>query len=252
VIARRLTGRTALVTGAGRGIGAAIARRLGGEGAWVACVDVNGEAAEATAAGLPGGGRAHAADVGDEGAVSAAIRAVCDERGGLDIVVNNAGIAGPQHAAGDTDLADWEDTLRVNLTGAFLTAKHAIPHLKASKGSIVNVASALAFIGLRGESAYGPSKAGLVQLTKGMALDYAPDVRVNAVCPGAVRTEMIASVLPPEEDVEAGFAEYGRIHPLHGRLAKPEEIADAVLFLASNDASFITGTALLVDAGLTA
>lgn len=252
MIARRLVGRTALVTGAGRGIGAAIARRLGSEGAWVACVDVDGEGADATSASLPNGGRGYAADVGNEDEVSAAIEGVYEERGGLDIVVNNAGIAGPQHAAGDTRLDEWEKTLRVNLTGAFLVSKHATGHLEGSNGSIVNVASALAFVGLRGESAYGPSKAGLVQLTKGMALDYAPHIRVNAVCPGAVRTDMIASVLPPGDDIEAGFAEYGRIHPLHGRLAKAEEIADAVLFLASDDASFITGTALLVDAGLTA
>jgi NAD(P)-dependent dehydrogenase (short-subunit alcohol dehydrogenase family) len=251
VNARRLEGRTALVTGAGRGIGAAIARRLSGEGAWVGCLDLDGTTAEATVAGLSGPGRALAADVSDEAAVRDALGTVLEERGGLDIVVNDAGIAGPQHPAGDTPLAEWERTLAVNLTGAFLVSKHAVAALTRSRGCIVNVASALAFIGLRGESAYGPSKAGLVQLTKGMALDYAPHVRVNAVCPGAVRTDMIVSVLPGG-DREAGLAEYGRIHPLHRRLAAPEEIADSVLFLASDDASFITGAALLADAGLTA
>lgn len=115
----------------------------------------------------------------------------------------------------------------------------------------MNIASALAFIGLRQEAAYGPSKAGVVQLTKGMALDYAPDVRVNAVCPGAVRTDMIVSVLE-EGDREQLLAEYGQIHPLYRRLAEPEEIADAVLFLASPDASYITGVALCVDGGLVA
>jgi NAD(P)-dependent dehydrogenase (short-subunit alcohol dehydrogenase family) len=251
VNARRLQGRTALVTGSGRGIGAAIARRLAGEGAWVGCLDVDGAAAQATAAGLTTPGRALAADVSDEAAVRGALDAVLKERCALDIVVNDAGIAGPQYPAGDTPLAEWERTLAVNLTGAFLVSKHAVAALQRSRGCIVNVASALAFVGLRGESAYGPSKAGLVQLTKGMALDYAPHVRVNAVCPGAVRTDMIISVLP-DGDPEAGLAEYGRIHPLHRRLAAPEEIADSVLFLASDDASFITGAALLADAGLTA
>ncbi|UGS35278.1 SDR family NAD(P)-dependent oxidoreductase [Capillimicrobium parvum] len=246
-----MTGRTVIVTGAGRGIGAAIAFRLGGEGAWVACLDVDGQSAEATAAALPRGGRSFAVDVGDEAAVRSALAAVVAERGAVHAVVNNAGIAGPQEPAGSTDLAAWEQTLRVNLTGAFLVSKHALEPLRRTDGAIVNVASALAFVGLRAESAYGPSKAGLVQLTKGMALDYAPDVRVNAVCPGAVRTPMIASVVAPG-DSEALMAEYGRIHPLHRRLAAPEEIADAVLFLASDDASFVTGTALLVDAGLTA
>jgi meso-butanediol dehydrogenase/(S,S)-butanediol dehydrogenase/diacetyl reductase len=110
----------------------------------------------------------------------------------------------------------------------------------------------LAFIGWPNEAAYGPTKAGLVQLTKGMALDYAGKVRVNCVCPGAVRTTMIESVLPEGAIREAALAEYGQIHPLFRRLAEPREIADAVLFLASDDASLVTGAAVLVDGGLTA
>jgi len=251
VIADRLAGRTAIVTGAGRGLGAAIAARLGEEGAWVACADVDGAAARRTAATLAAGGEGFAMDVTDESAVHDVIGRVVTTRGALHVLVNNAGIAGPQHPAGDTDLAEWEHTLRVNLTGTFLVAKHAVGHLRRSRGAIVNIASALALMGWRNESAYGPSKAGVVQLTKGMALDYAPDVRVNAVLPGAVRTPMIESVLP-DGDRDALLAEYGTIHPLHRRLAEPREIADAVLFLASDDASFITGAALPVDAGLLA
>ncbi len=247
----RLSGRTALVTGAGRGIGQAIALRLAGEGAWVACVDVDADAAAETAAALDDHGAALAADVGDETSVRQVVTEVRARRGGLDVLVNNAGIAGPQHPVGDTDLAAWERTLQVNLTGTFLLAKHCVELLRCARGCIVNVASALALVGWPDECAYGPSKAGVVQLTKGMALDYAPAIRVNAVCPGAVRTPMIESVLADGER-EALLAEYGRIHPLHGRLAEPEEIADAVLFLASDDAAFITGVALPVDAGLTA
>jgi NAD(P)-dependent dehydrogenase (short-subunit alcohol dehydrogenase family) len=251
MIADRMEGRTALVTGAGRGLGRAIAERLGEEGAWVACLDVDGAAAGRTAADLANGGRGIRADVRDEEAVRRTIESVVAERGGLHVLVNNAGIAGPQSPVGETDRRDWDETLAVNLTGTFLVSKHAVPHLRRSRGAIVNVASALALMGWRNESAYGPSKAGVVQLTKGMALDYAPEVRVNAVLPGAVRTPMIESVLP-EGERDALLAEYGTIHPLHGRLAEPREIADAVLFLASDDASFITGAALPVDAGLLA
>lgn len=247
----RLNGRTALVTGAGRGIGRAIAQRLGAEGAWVACLDMDAEGAAETVAALGGHGAALVADIGDEAAVQQVVADVRAQRGGLDVLVNNAGIAGPQHPVGDTDLAEWERTLQVNLTGTFLLAKHCVDLLRASRGCIVNIASALALVGWPDECAYGPSKAGVVQLTKGMALDYAPAIRVNAVCPGAVRTPMIESVIA-EGEREQLLAEYGQIHPLHGRLAEPEEIADAVLFLASDDAAFITGVALPVDAGLTA
>lgn len=256
MIADRLPGSTAVVTGAGRGIGRAIAWRLASEGAWVAHLDLDDGLATRAAVDSPGAAIAIETDVGDEASVAAAIGSVLEQRERLDVVVNNAGIAGPQEPAGTTELAGWEQTLRTNLTGTFLVSKHAIEHLRTSLGCIVNIASALAFIGLRSEAAYGPSKAGIVQLTKGMALDYAPEVRVNAVCPGAVRTDMIVSVLEEGQagngDVAEKLAEYGSIHPLYRRLAEPEEIADAVLFLASADASFITGAALCVDGGLVA
>ncbi|MFO1059951.1 MAG: SDR family oxidoreductase [Dongiaceae bacterium] len=248
----RLKDRTALVTGAGRGIGRAIARRLSEEGAFVACADIDGGAAAASAADLPGPGMGLAVDVGEEASVAAALAQLVARRGGLDILVNNAAIAGPQSPAGDTPLEGWRRTLEVNLTGPFLMSRAALPYLVARRGTIVNIASALALVGWPNECAYGPSKAGVVQLTKGMALDYAGRIRVNCVCPGAVRTPMIESVLPAGTDVEAMMAEYGKIHPLHQRLADPREIADAVLFLASDDASLMTGAVLTVDAGFTA
>jgi NAD(P)-dependent dehydrogenase (short-subunit alcohol dehydrogenase family) len=252
VVAKRLTGRTAVVTGASRGIGRAIAERLSEEGAFVACLDIDLENARSVAANLAGPGAAFQVDVTDESSVESAISEVIAEAGALHILVNNAGIAGPQEPAATTDLAGWQQTLAVNLTGPFLCAKKSLPHLIASGGVIINIASALAFIGWRNEAAYGPTKAGLVQLTKGMALDYAGKVRVNCVCPGAVRTPMIESVLPEGAIREAALAEYGQIHPLFRRLAEPREIADAVLFLASDDASLVTGAAVLVDGGLTA
>lgn len=249
-IGYRLEGRTALVTGAGSGIGRAVARRLSEEGAWVACMDRDRAAAEAVAATLAQGGRAVVADVSSEDDVRAAVSTVYAERGRIDVVVNSAGIAGPQTAVGATPLDEWQRTLDVNLTGTFLVCKHALPALLESRGNIVNVASALALIAKTDEAAYHASKAGVVHLSKSMALDYAKQIRVNCVCPGAVRTAMIESVLPPGVDRAAALAEYGLIHPLHRRLAEPEEIADAVLFLASDDASLITGVAMPVDAGL--
>jgi NAD(P)-dependent dehydrogenase (short-subunit alcohol dehydrogenase family) len=250
--ATRMKGRTALVTGAGSGIGRAIAVRLGAEGAWVACMDRDLEAANRVAASLPAGGRGVRADVSCESDVEAGVALIARERGSLHVLVNNAGIAGPQTPVGKTPLNEWQRTLDVNLTGTFLVCKAALPMLIAARGAIVNVASALALVAKTDEAAYHASKAGVVQLSRSMALDYAACVRVNCVCPGAVRTAMIESVIPVGMDVPAALAEYGRIHPLHRRLAEPDEIADAVLFLASDDASLITGVAMPVDAGFSA
>jgi NAD(P)-dependent dehydrogenase (short-subunit alcohol dehydrogenase family) len=251
-VAHRLRGRTALVTGAASGIGRAIAQRLAQEGAWVACLDLNAAPLTQLVSGLAHGGEALIADVAEENPVRDAVARVLKVRGGIDVLVNSAGIAGPQHPVGDTSLVEWRRTLDINLTGTFLVCKHALPALIAARGNIVNVASALAMIVKTDEAAYHASKAGVMHLTKTMALDYARSIRVNCVCPGAVRTPMIESVLPPGSEREAALAEYGRIHPLHQRLAEPEEIADAVLFLASDDASLITGVAMPVDAGLSA
>ena len=251
-VANRLRGRTALVTGSASGIGRAIARRLAEEGAWVGCLDVNHSSLASLVTSLPHGGEALLADVTREDAVREAVARVLILRGRLDVVVNSAGIAGPQHPVGNTDLAEWQRTLDINLTGTFLVCKHSLPALIAARGNIVNVASALALIVKTDEAAYHASKAAVMHLTKTMALDYARSIRANCVCPGAVRTPMIESVLPPGVDREAALAEYGRIHPLHQRLAEPEEIADAVLFLASDDASLVTGVAMPVDAGLSA
>lgn len=251
-IGTRMRHLVAVVTGAGSGIGAATAARLAEEGARVACVDQHLETAAITAEVVGGSSFAVAADVADEGQVETAVRAVVEDLGGIDVLVNCAGIAGPQGTALETPADGWDRTHAVNLRGTFLMCRAAIPFIRERRGTIVNVASALAFVGWPGESAYGPSKAGVVQLTKGLALDFAPDVRVNCVCPGAVRTPMITQVLEGSPDMEAALAEYGAIHPLHRRLAQPREIADAVLFLASADASFITGVALPVDGGFLA
>lgn len=251
MIANRLENRIAVITGAGSGIGRAIAQRFSQEGARVVCVDRNAAAAEQVAQSL-NSGIAAVADVSEEGQVRGVFERVAKECGALHVLVNCAGIAGPQTPVGTTPLDEWRQTLAINLTGTFLCCKYALPLLRAVRGNIVNIASALALVAKTDEAAYHASKAGVVHLSKSMALDYASDIRVNSVCPGAVRTAMIESVLPAGVDVRAALAEYGKIHPLHRRLAEPEEIADAVLFLASDDASLITGAALAVDGGYSA
>ncbi|HVW70017.1 MAG TPA: SDR family oxidoreductase [Steroidobacteraceae bacterium] len=248
-IGTRMQARIAVVTGAGSGIGRAVAQRFSEEGAWVGCVDRDFGAADRVARALVNPGRAFEVDVSSESQVQQLFTDIAAEQGALHVLVNSAGIAGPQTPVGTTPLEEWQRTLAINLTGLFLCCKYALPLLQSSRGNIVNVASALALVVKTDEAAYQASKAAVVQLSKTMALDYAARVRVNCVCPGAVRTAMIESVLPRGVDVAAALAEYGRIHPLHQRLAEPEEIANAVLFLASDDASLVTGAALAVDAG---
>jgi NAD(P)-dependent dehydrogenase (short-subunit alcohol dehydrogenase family) len=242
----------AVVSGAASGIGRAVSGRLAEEGARVACLDIDESGAVATAARIGNDSFAICTDVADEDQVRTAVARIVNAAGRIDVLVNCAGVAGPQQPAAGTPVEGWDRTHAVNLRGTFLLAKHALPHLRRRGGAMVNVASALAFVGWPGECAYGPSKAGVVQLTKGLAVDYAPTVRVNCVCPGAVHTPMITSVLGGAVDMDAALAEYGQIHPLHRRLAQPCEVADAVLFLASDDASFITGAALPVDGGFLA
>jgi 2-keto-3-deoxy-L-fuconate dehydrogenase len=242
--AGRFTGKTAIVTGAGSGIGSATATALHAEGADVWLADVDGNAVEAAVAEL--GDRAHPVtlDVRDEAAVAAAIGAT----GSLDVLVNAAGI-GSTTTAPDTPLETWERVLAVNATGTFLCCKHAIGAMAGRGGAIVNVASVAGLVGLRNRAAYCASKGAVIALTRALALDHAAErIRVNAVCPGTVDTPWVRRLV--EEAGESLDALRAR-QPL-GRLGTAAEIAEAILYLASDRAAFVTGTILTVDGGLTA
>ena len=240
----RLGGRRILITGAGSGLGRATAERFVAEGAQVALLDRDRAGAETTA--QNSGGHVIVADVSDEAAVLDAVAAAARAMGGLDGVVNSAGIMCADRLA-DTSLATWQRVMAVNLTGPFLVCRAALPFLaQHSCSSIVNIASAQALLpGMTG-GAYAASKAGVMVFTKALAVELAPGVRANAICPGAATTPMGNAAVEALD--EAGRAAFLARYAI-GRLSTPEEVASAILFLISNEASSITGIALAVDGG---
>ena len=245
-----MQGKVAIVTGAGTGIGRAISFLFAREGAKVAVTDIDVGAAEATVAEIAetgGSALAIEADVTEAAGVENMMRATVATYGHLDVLINNAGV-GTDGDVVELPEKEWQRILDVNLKGVFLCCKYAIPAMKKSGGgSIVNIASTAAFVGGSVSCVYPASKAGVVALSKSTALRYAHNnIRVNCVCPGHVDTALTYTLKDPK--VKAALI---RKYPL-GRLGAPEEIANAVLFLASDEASFITGTELIVDGGYTA
>ncbi|MER7847681.1 SDR family NAD(P)-dependent oxidoreductase [Kitasatospora sp. NPDC096077] len=241
------TGRVVVVTGAGSGIGAAIAHRFAAEDATVVVVGRTREKLERTAAGAPAGAKVlvMTADLTVAEQVDALFAAVEAELGRLDVLVNNAGA--PAFGAVDAMTPGaWRDAMALNLDAVFLTSRAALGLLRAARGSIVNVGSTGGLGGDYGMAAYNAAKGAVVNLTRAMALDHAPDVRVNAVHPGFTRDTGITAGLAADSPVVRAFAE--RI-PL-GRVALPEEIASVVAFLAGPDARYVTGVQLPVDGGL--
>ena len=244
----RLEGRVALVTGGASGIGAACVKRFAAEGAIVIGLDLDAVAEPEWAE--RGAQRFVAVDVRDEDAIRAAVSSIVEEQQQLDIVVNAAGVEGFGTAI-DIDRDEWERVIGVNLTGTFLVCKHVLPTMVAAKrGSIVNLSSVEGLEAIQSQPAYSASKGGVVLLTRNLAIDFgAAGVRVNCLCPGLVRTPMTEMLFDPSiAEIRDRFV---ALHML-GRAGLPEEIAAAALFLASDDASFVTGHALVVDGGFSA
>jgi NAD(P)-dependent dehydrogenase (short-subunit alcohol dehydrogenase family) len=246
---RRFEGRVALVTGAASGIGRATALRLAREGARVACADVAEQGLAATCKAIEGGGGealAVSCDVSDERSAAEAVGATLDRFGALHVLCNVAGILLFEHTH-STTLEAWNRILAVNLTGTFLVTKAALPHLVASGGAIVNTSSTAALQAHPWTAAYSASKGGVLAFTKALALEYGKQgVRVNAVCPGGIETAIQQAFRVPE-GADAKLVR--RILPFRG-METPETVADAIAFLASDEARHVHGTALVVDGGM--
>lgn len=253
----QLNGKVAIVTGGARGIGRAIVEAFCQEGAEVVFSDVNRALGERSARELEREGnsvRFLCADMGESAQIGNMVKQTLDGFGHIDILVNNAGILCDDALAEDVSEEEWERMLRIDLTAPFLCCKYVLPHLrKQGSGAIINIASTAGLTASRRDPPYCAAKTGLVGLTRSLACDYAPyRVRVNAICPGTCETEMwkrYLNSLSPEE-AEAKQRYYLQAQPLG--MCRPEDVADAAVYLASDRARFITGIALPVDGGATA
>lgn len=251
-VGERLKDRTAVVTGAGHGIGRATARLFAEEGARVVLVERDAEAAQSATRALTEAGHdaiASVTDVSRSDDVKAAIELAMRTYGTVDVLVNNAGVE-LKRPVEETTEEEWDRVLAVNLKGTFLMSRLVVPIMKAQRrGAIVNNSSVGNFIAATNSTAYGASKAGMMALTRGMALELAPfNVRVNAVCPGVIDTPMNERNASRSADPEAMRRSWFEITPL-GRLGTSEDVAYAMLFLACDESSFITGTPLIIDGG---
>ncbi|HVL82326.1 MAG TPA: SDR family NAD(P)-dependent oxidoreductase [Actinomycetota bacterium] len=239
----RFEGRTVVVTGAGSGIGAEMVRLFAAEGATVVGADLVMDT-------ISGAAVAVACDVSSPDDVERLIATAVGETGRLDVLCNNAGIGSTADPVSCT-VEEWDRLFAVNCRGVFLGTKHALPHmLAAGSGAIVNTASVAGMIGLRDRAAYCATKGAVIAFTKQVAIQYAgTGVRCNCVCPGTVDSPWVGRLLSEAPDPEAARAALVARQPL-GRLGSPEEVAKAVLYLASDDAAFVTGEALVIDGGI--
>jgi NAD(P)-dependent dehydrogenase (short-subunit alcohol dehydrogenase family) len=247
----RLDGKICVITGAGGGMGREAALLFSEEGAQVCVADVNLEAAQSVASEARDA-FAHQVDVADEASVKAMMNATAERYGGIDVLYNNAGISPNDDASVlDTSVEAWDRVQAVNTKGVFLCCKHGIPHLqRRGGGSVINVASFVAILGAAtSQISYTASKGAVLSMTRELAVQFAREnIRVNALCPGPVETPLLLSIFGDDP----AALERRRTHWPMGRLAKPREIVNGALFLASEESSYVTGSTFLVDGGLTA
>jgi len=249
----RVDGKVTVVTGAASGIGRAAARLLATEGARLVLGDLDATGGEDVAREIREAGgtaRFRRTDVRSFDDVGALIGSAVEEHGGLDAIVNNVGVA-IGGAAGEMTEEDWNAVIDVNLTGVWRGMRHAIPAmLESGGGSIVNVSSVQSLVGFLGWSGYAASKGGINALTQQAAVEYAPKgIRVNAIIPGTILTGMNEGILREHPEPDELMAMWTSMHPI-GRIGRPEEVATAVVYLASDEASFVTGMLLRVDGGM--
>jgi NAD(P)-dependent dehydrogenase (short-subunit alcohol dehydrogenase family) len=246
----RLDGKVCVITGAGGGMGADAAVRFTEEGARVCAADIDGDAAAKVADAV--GGLAVQVDVGDSASVETMYRAAAEHFGGIDVLYNNAGISPADDASIlETELEAWEHVQAVNTRGVYLCCKHGIPHLlERGGGSVINVASFVAIVGAAtSQISYTASKGAVLSMTRELGVQFARQgVRVNALCPGPVETPLLLRIWGETP----GAAERRLVHLPMGRMAKPREIVNAALFLASDESSYVNAATFLVDGGLTA
>jgi NAD(P)-dependent dehydrogenase (short-subunit alcohol dehydrogenase family) len=241
-MSERMQGRRVLVTGAASGMGKAIAELFATEGASLALLDRDAERLAPVAKAL--GASAHACDVADADSVDAAVAAAVAGLGGLDGLVNGAGVLVTKPFA-EFDRATWDRLIGVNLTGPFNVARAALPRLQAApRATIVNIASVSGYMPMAGTSGYSASKGGLIMFTKSLAFDLGPSIRVNAICPGVIKTEMTRYLWENPEHAQRASDRVAL-----KRLGLPEEVAKAALYLSTEDSGFTTGTEILVDGG---
>jgi NAD(P)-dependent dehydrogenase (short-subunit alcohol dehydrogenase family) len=243
--------KVVLITGAASGIGAGIAELFAESGYAVAVVDLDLAGAKRIAAKLGKPAIAFAADIADEAQARTAIESTVREFGYISVLINNAGIE-VSGSVSDLSPTQWDRQIAVNLRGAFLMSHHAIPAMRERGGVILHISSVHANVSWAGSAAYDATKAGLIGLTRAMAVDHGPEgIRVNAICPGYIDTPLMEKWLESVPDRNATMRQVLSVHPV-GRIGTPRDVAQAALFLASDAASFISGTSLVVDGAMTA
>jgi NAD(P)-dependent dehydrogenase (short-subunit alcohol dehydrogenase family) len=251
-VADRLAGKVALITGAGSGLGREMALLFAREGAYVVINDIDAEAGESTSSEIGGAAMFVAADVSDEESVKAMFEAVRESHGRLDVSVHNAGIMDPRdEGVTETPLDVWQRVLDINLTGVFLCCRYAVPLMLDTEGnsSLINIASFVALMGAASpQIAYTASKGGVLAMTRELAVVYARHgIRANAICPGPIRTPLLEYLISDEDKRRNRLN-----HIPAGRFGEPSDIANAAVYLASDESDWVTGTEFNVDGGITA